>query len=62
MAGLHTGKFIAEMYDSLHKHVERKKRSVRFHAFEASGLERVEFEESVNDLLNCKDNYEERDV
>ncbi|XP_058788776.1 protein misato [Phymastichus coffea] len=63
MAGLHTGKFMSKMYDSLYKGVEQKVRSLRrFNAFILSGLEEDEFKESVNDLLNCKDNYEERDI
>ncbi|XP_014224508.1 protein misato [Trichogramma pretiosum] len=61
MAGLHSGKFVADMYHSLHENV-RKIRSInRFHSFADSGLEQDEFEECIHNLLDCKENYEEHD-
>ena len=61
MAGLHTGGFVANMYEGLHNQVKKVKSIRRFHAFEESGLEQDEFYESVHNLLDCKENYEDHD-
>ncbi|KAJ8678804.1 hypothetical protein QAD02_014591 [Eretmocerus hayati] len=62
MAGLHSGRFIAEMYESLHSQVKKIKSIRRFHAYTDSGLEEDDFRESINNLLDCKENYEDHYV
>ncbi|XP_014204337.1 protein misato [Copidosoma floridanum] len=61
MAGLHSGRFIADMYEALIKETKKVGSLRKFHAFEISGLEQDEFQESVHNLIDCKENYEEHD-
>lgn len=62
MAGLHTGNFMANMYESLHSQAKKIRSIGRFHAFQDAGLEEDEFHESVHNLLDCKETYEDHDV
>ena len=62
LAGLHSGNYIAKMYESLHEIVRNIKSFNKFHSYLASGVEQDEFEESVHNLLDCKENYEEHDI
>lgn len=58
MAGMHSGKFVADMYKYLHTQAKKIKSINRFHSYQDSGLEQDDFNESVNNLLDCKENYE----
>jgi hypothetical protein len=60
MAGLHTGKFMAEMYESLHNQVKKIKSLNKFHTFLDSGLEADDFQESINNLMDCQENYKDQ--
>ncbi|XP_054006063.1 protein misato [Hylaeus anthracinus] len=59
MAGLHNGRSLSTMYESLHNQVSRIRNINKFHAFTNSGLEDDEFKECLNHLLDCKENYED---
>ncbi|XP_001606064.1 protein misato [Nasonia vitripennis] len=62
MAGLHSGNFMAKMYESLHDQVKKVRSLNKFHAFVDSGIEQDEFMESVHNLLDCKESYEDHDA
>lgn len=62
MAGLHSGSSLANMYESLYNQAKKVKSIKRFHAFENSGLENDEYMESLNNLLDCKEAYEDHYV
>lgn len=62
MAGLHSGNNLAKMYELLYNETRAVKSIKRFHPFENSGLEQDEFVDSVNNLLDCKENYEDHYV
>ncbi|KAL1513144.1 hypothetical protein ABEB36_002599 [Hypothenemus hampei] len=55
LAGVHSGNEIGEMIESLYDEA-RKLKIARFHQF---AVERDEYEESLNDLLFLRDNYED---
>ncbi|KOX74238.1 Protein misato [Melipona quadrifasciata] len=59
MAGLHSGNDLSAMYESLHSQLSRIRSIKKFHAFTDSGLEEDEFNECLNYLLDCKENYED---
>lgn len=59
MAGLHSGNSLSSMYESLHDQLSKIKSIKKFHAFTDSGLEEDEFNECLNHLLDCKENYED---
>ncbi|XP_033356767.1 protein misato [Bombus vosnesenskii] len=59
MAGLHSGNGLSSMYESLHDQLSKIKSIKKFHAFTDSGLEEDEFNECLNHLLDCKENYED---
>ncbi|XP_043506654.1 protein misato [Frieseomelitta varia] len=59
MAGLHSGNNLSAMYESLHSQLSRIRSIKKFHAFTDSGLEEDEFNECLNYLLDCKENYED---
>lgn len=62
MAGLHSGNSLSSMYESLHDQLSKIKSIKKFHAFTDSGLEEDEFNECLNHLLDCKENYEDHYV
>ncbi|XP_066245946.1 protein misato [Euwallacea similis] len=55
LAGFHSSTDIGAMFESLHSEAAKLK-ITRFHQF---ALERDEYEESLNDLLSFKENYED---
>lgn len=59
MAGLHSGNNLGAMYESLHNQLSKIKNIKKFHIFTDSGLEEDEFNECLNHLLDCKENYED---
>lgn len=59
MAGLHSGNNLSAMYESLYNQLSRIKSIKKFHVFTDSGLEEDEFNECLNHLLDCKENYED---
>lgn len=58
MAGLHSGNTLASMYESLHNAAKRIRNIKKFHVFIDSGLEEDEFTDCLNNLLDCKEMYE----
>ena len=60
MAGLHSGSYVATMYEALYNCAEKTKNLNRFHAFQESGLDKDEYSESLNNLLDCRDAYQEQ--
>ncbi|XP_051166015.1 protein misato [Leptopilina boulardi] len=62
MAGLHSGSSLSNMYESLYNQAKKVRTIKRFHAFENSGLENDEYMESLNNLLDCKEAYEDHYV
>ncbi|XP_017882951.1 protein misato [Ceratina calcarata] len=59
MAGLHSGSSLGAMYDSLYNQLNRIKSIKKYHMFTDSGLEEDEFKDSLDHLLDCKENYED---
>ena len=59
MAGLHSGSSLATMYESLYNQARKVKSIKKLHAFQDSGLEQDEFADSLNNLLDCKEAYED---
>lgn len=62
MAGLHSGGSLANMYKSLYNQAKKVKNIRRFHAFDNSGLEQDEFKDCLDNLLDCKESYEDHYV
>lgn len=55
LAGFHSGTEIGEMLESLHTEAKKLK-IARFHQFT---LERDEYEETLDDILSFRENYED---
>lgn len=62
MAGLHSGNSLSAMYDSLYNQLSRIRNIKKYHMFTESGLEEDEFKDSLDHLLDCKENYEDHYV
>ncbi|XP_033211026.1 protein misato isoform X2 [Belonocnema kinseyi] len=62
MAGLHSGDSLAKMYEFLYNQAKKVKNIKRFHAFDNSGLEQDEFKDCLDNLLDCKEAYEDHYV
>ncbi|KAK0090701.1 hypothetical protein PV325_008038 [Microctonus aethiopoides] len=59
LAGLHSGNYLKDMYDTLHTKVSRIKNIKKFPILQDSGLEQDDFIEMLDHLLTCKESYED---
>lgn len=60
MAGMHSSRSIATMYETLLKQMKRVRSIKKLHTFTDSGLDEDEFAECVHNLQDCKEAYEDR--